>query len=147
MDCRHGEGALEKAICEEVGAYKCYGLSHAGGAGALAGKIFPERISAVLYDINAAITLGAEKVFLTIHGASDHDPKGCGGYILSGEGAAYETPEKSRAFSVEQLQSALACLEDAGIPVPVQAFYVIFGPNGENYLEEVHAKEPAEALA
>jgi hypothetical protein len=125
MDCRH-DGKLTDALrnAAEV-EHHFYHITRAGGAG-------------VLSKTKAALEhLGAEEVFITVHGTCEHDNKGCGGYALCGHGHVYETPEASREFSQAELILAATRLRKEGIKVPIRTFYVTFGPGGENIAEEV----------
>jgi hypothetical protein len=137
MDCRH-DGKLTDALrnAAEV-EHHFYHITRAGGAGVLS-KGFAERAAGVVFETKAALEhLGAEEVFITVHGTGEHDNKGCGGYALCGHGHHYETPEASRTFSHEELALAAARLREEGVGVPIRSFYVTFGPNGENLVEEV----------
>ena len=137
MDCRH-DGKITEALREAAAVdHHFYHITRAGGAGVLS-KGFAERAGGVLFETKAAIEhLGAEEVFVTVHGSSEHDEKGCGGYALCGHGYAYETPDTSRDFSHDELRSAASRLRAEGVSLPIRAFYVTFGPNGENLVEEV----------
>jgi hypothetical protein len=137
MDCRH-DGKLTDALrnAAEV-EHHFYHITRAGGAGVLS-KSFAERAAGVLFETKAALEhLGAEEVFITVHGTCEHDNKGCGGYALCGHGHVYETPEASREFSQAELILAATRLRKEGIKVPIRTFYVTFGPGGENIAEEV----------
>ncbi len=138
MDCRH-DGKLTNALREAANVqHHFYHITRAGGAGVLS-KGFAQRAEGVLFETKAALEhLGAEEVFLTVHGTSLHDEKGCGGYALCGHGHHYETTEASKAFSNEELVLAASRLREEGISVPIRTFYVTFGPHGENIIEEVH---------
>ncbi len=138
MDCRH-DGKLTDALRDAANVeHHFYHITRAGGAGVLS-KGFTERATGVLFETKAALEhLGAEEVFLTVHGTSHYDEKGCGGYALCGHGHHYKTPEASHTFSREELALAAARLREESITVPIRTFYVTFGPNGENIVEEVH---------
>lgn len=144
MDYRH-EGKLGNALRQTAEVdYPFYLVSRAGGAGVLS-KGFAQRAEGVLFETKAAIEhLGASEVFLTVHGTGENDSKGCGGYALCGHGHHYETPEASRAFSHDELRNAARKLQEEGIAVPIRTFYVTFGPNGENIVEEVSVNELSE---
>jgi hypothetical protein len=137
MDCRH-DGKLTDALREAADvSHHFYHITRAGGAGVLS-KGFGERANGVLFETNAALEhLGAQEVFITVHGTSEHDEKGCGGYALCGHGHHYETPEASRDFSHAELKEVADRLRAEGVTVPIRSFYVTFGPNGENMIEEV----------
>ncbi len=137
MDYRH-EGKLGHAIREAAGvAHSFYLITRAGGAGVLASGL-TERAAGVLFETKVALEkLGAEEVFITVHGTNEHDCKGCGGYALAGHGHHYENPEASRAFSAQELALVATTLRNEGITAPIRAFYVHFGPNGENYADEI----------
>lgn len=137
MDCRH-DGKLTHALRDAAGVeHHFYHITRAGGAGVLS-KGFAERATGVLFETKAALEhLGAEEVFITVHGTCDHDEKGCGGYALCGHGHHYENPEASRAFSTEELALAANRLREEGVAVPIRAFYITFGPQGEDFAEEV----------
>ena len=137
MDCRH-DGKITDALREAAQVdHHFYHITRAGGAGVLS-KGFAERANGVLFETKAAIEhLGAEEVFITVHGSSEHDAKGCGGYALCGHGHVYETPDTSRDFSHDELRTVASRLQDEGVTLPIRAFYVTFGPDGENLVEEV----------
>lgn len=137
MDCRH-DGKLTHALREAAQVdHHFYHITRAGGAGVLS-KGFAERAAGVLFETKAALEhLGAEEVFITVHGSCEHDEKGCGGYALCGHGHVYETPEASREFSHDELRTVASRLKEEAIEVPIRAFYVTFGPEGENMIEEV----------
>ena len=137
MDYRH-DGKLGDAIRNTIGGdHRFYSITRAGGAGVLS-QSFTERAAGVLFETKAALEqLGASEVFITVHGTCEQDTKGCGGYALCGHGHHYETPEASQLFSHEELRASAAKLRDEGIEVPIRAFYITFGNNGENLVEEV----------
>ena len=137
MDYRH-EGKIGAALRAAADTeHNFYLVSRAGGAGVLS-KGFSERAAGVLFETKAALEhLGASEVFITVHGTCEHDEKGCGGYALCGHSHHYESPETSRVFSHNELKEAAARLRSEGIEVPIRSFYVTFGPNGENIVEEV----------
>lgn len=137
MDYRH-EGKIGDALRQTAEIdYPFYMISRAGGAGVLS-KGFAQRAEGVLFETKAAIEhLGASEVFLTVHGTGEDDAKGCGGYALCGHGHVYETPEASRSFSHDELRLAASRLREEGIEVPIRTFYLTFGANGENLVEEV----------
>jgi hypothetical protein len=142
MDERHGV-AIEEAIRKQTGITRSpYRLTWPGGAGALT-ELDPEVRASHVRNIKE-IAIGAlhcEKIFLTVHGTSHEDNHGCGGYILGGFAEAYETPEKSRAFSFDQLKKAAAYLREQGIVVPIEAYYVTFAADGSNMVEKVSVEE------
>lgn len=137
MDCRH-DGKITDALRTAAQVdHHFYHITRAGGAGVLS-KGFAERANGVLFETKAAIEhLGAEEVFITVHGSNEHDAKGCGGYALCGHGHVYETPDTSRDFSHDELRTVASRLQDEGVTLPIRAFYVTFGPDGENLAEEV----------
>jgi hypothetical protein len=137
MDCRH-DGKITDAIRNAADVeHSFYHITAAGGVGVLS-KGFSDLAGGILFQANAAIEhLEAEEVFISVHGTSEHDAKGCGGYALCGHGHHYETPEASRVFSYDELALAAKRLRDEGVTLPIRAFYVTFGPDGENLIEEV----------
>lgn len=136
MDARQ-DSKLPDALRRAIGIdYRFYVLAGPGGAGILS-SIFPEQMSALISNTKISIELGAEEVILTIHGSSEHDGNGCGGYIYSGQGSNYDTVEMSHDFSIEELKNAMFRLVSSGIKVPIRMFYVKFGADGENIVEEV----------
>ena len=147
MDCRH-DGKITDALRTSAQVdHHFYHITRAGGAGVLS-KGFSERANGVLFETNAAIEhLGASEVFITVHGTSEHDEKGCGGYALCGHGHAYETPDTSREFSYDELRNSAARLRQEGVTLPIRAFYMTFGPHGENFAEEVPLEDAGEIIA
>lgn len=136
MDARH-DAKISDAIrnTAEVDDH-FYSLTAPGGAGVLAG-IFPEQKQALIDNINIALSLGAEEIFLAIHGSSDDDAKGCGGYVHSGHADEYASPQQSEEFSAGELVKAAKALTDEGITAPVRAFYVTFDAEGNNIVKEI----------
>ena len=138
MDKRH-EARIGDAVRQAIGPhYHFYELTEPGGAGVLA-DLYPEHRQWLVDKIRLAIdNLRAGEVILTIHGTSDEDGKGCGGYILNGYGDKYATPESSRNFSIEQLKKAGAFLH-RHVSVPIRALHVTFKADGTNVAEEILA--------
>jgi hypothetical protein len=138
MDKRH-EARIGDAVRKAIGpSYHFYELTEPGGAGVLA-DLYPEHRQWLVDKIKLTIdNLHAGEVILTVHGTSDEDSKGCGGYVLNGYGDNYATPEASRAFSIEQLQKASAFLRQH-VNVPIRALHVTFKSDGTNIAEEILA--------
>lgn len=138
MDYRHGLGRdIDEAIREATGVdYGIYRLTGPGGAGMLT-DLYPEDRDSLVKRIKLALSIGAEKIFLAVHGTNTEDDHGCGGFIVNGFGEAYETPARSRTFSFDQLKRAARFLRSYGIAAPIAAFYVTFAHNPGNVLEEV----------
>ena len=143
MDVRH-DGKLTDAIREAAGVeHRFYTITRAGGAGVLS-NAFTERAPGVIFETKAAVEkLGAEEVYLAVHGVSEGDMKGCGGYVLCGHGHHYESPETSRDFSYEELRLAAKRLREEGIEKPIRTFYITFSEAGDNLVEEVLIEEVA----
>jgi carbonic anhydrase len=139
MDKRHW-GKLAEAIHTKAGDhYVHYDLTVPGGAGLFASlKSTPDTETLKKYVDIALDKLGAEELHLAVHGSSEHDSHGCGGYALAGFGEHYENPEESRTFSLTELKRAIDSAQKMFPRVKkIRGFYVTFGPKGENIVEEV----------
>jgi hypothetical protein len=139
MDKRHWK-KLHHALAQKTDEnYVHYDLTVPGGAGLFASLQKNPDTDVLKKYVNIAVDkLGADELHLAVHGSSNNDPHGCGGYALEGHGHHYKTAEKSRTFSLSELKKAIENAEKMFPQVKkVRGFYVTFDKNGENIVEEV----------
>jgi hypothetical protein len=148
MERKHW-GKLPDAMVQLVGEHwEVYEMTEPGGAGCLARLKKEPTYSKLMANIGIAVGLGAEEIWLSVHGPSEECSHVCKGYELGGYRDRFATAADGRSFAIEELAvAARMMMERFPTVAQVRGFYVTFARDGANLIEEVEFEETPQQAA